>query len=322
VVRDVQKGKVDVMKGLIILVMLISVPVAALAGWEVAFFDDFNRPDGPVGAPWIVAGPDTLYISSGRVICPFDTSYGLIAYLHDEEGPNIALEMDFSFFGDTDGWYHAWIGGVTTGGDTVAYGAEMERDLFGLYFYPPESLIVEKPFAFQDYNVYSLRLAYYDPTGTVSLVVRDAYGVAADSIVVTGPGSDFSMVYVGIENRASDDQKWLDNVTMWLTAYSGVPKGPDTEGLSLELYSPSPNPCSGQTAISYALPVAGDVTISIYSTMGREVMTWYRPDASAGYHETRWDGTAYDGTPVAPGVYMCTVKAGGQVQSRKLVVTQ
>jgi hypothetical protein len=320
--RGVRKGKVIAVKNLVLLMMLVALPVVASAGWEVAFFDDFNRPDGPVGLPWVIAGPDTLQISSGRVVCPFDTSYGLVAYTHEEAGPSIALEMDFSFFGDTDGWFHGWIGGITESGDTVAYGAEMERGLFGLYFYPPESLIVEKSFTYEDYNVYSLRLAYDHSTGKASLTIRDTYGVAWDSIGVTGPGSEFSMIYVGIENRAYDDAKWLDNTTMWLLATSGLPEGPGATGTRLELAAPLPNPSSDRTLISFETQTAGDVSVVIYDTLGREVMAWQKAGAAPGYHEVYWDATTHDGSRVAPGVYLCTVRAGAESQSRKMVVTR
>jgi hypothetical protein len=310
------------MKRLMLSVILVALPVAVSAGWEVAFFDDFNRPDGPLGPPWVLAGPDTLYIRSGQVICPFDTSYALSAYTHDESGPSIALEVDFSFFGDTDGWFHAWIGGVTTVGDTVAYGAEMERGLFGLYFYPPESLIVEKPFTYQDYSVYSMRLAYDHSSGTASLTIRDVYGVAWDSIGVTGPGSDFEMVYIGIENRAHDDAKWLDNATMWLVPSSGLPGDPGTGGLDLSLAPPFPNPLSDCTLISYEIPAAGEVSITIYDTLGREVMAWHEVTAARGRNEITWDANACNGRPVAPGIYLCTVKTGAGSRTRKMVVAR
>jgi hypothetical protein len=318
----VRKGRVTIMKKLVLLVTLVALPITAWAGWEIAFFDDFNRPDGPLGPPWVIAGPDTLQINSGRVICPFDTSYGLVAYTDDESGPSIALELDFSFFGDTDGWFHGWIGGTTESGDTVAYGAELERGLFGLYYYPPESLIVERPFTYEDYNVYSMRLAYDRSTGKASLTIRDTYGVAWDSVGVTGPGSEFSMVYVGIENRSYDDAKWLDNTTMWLEATSGLPEGRSPATPMLSLAAPFPNPSSGRTLISFDVRTSADVSITVSDILGREVMTWDRSNAAPGNHEVSWDATTYDGSLVSPGVYLCTLRAGTETRSRKMVIAR
>ena len=90
----------------------------------------------------------------------------------------------------------------------------------------------------------------------------------------------------------------------------------------LELAQPFPNPSSDRTLISYEIPAAGDVSITIYDTQGREVMTWYETHAAPGRYEARWDATTYDGRRVVPGVYMCTVRAGTEVMSRKMVITR
>ena len=114
------------MKSLNVLIVLVLVltPAAALAtDWEVAFSDDFNRPDGPLGPPWFDAGPDTLMIQTGRVVSA-ESTYSLSGYDHPEGRPSAVLETHFSFQGDTDGWFHFWIAGIS-GPDTVAYGAEI-----------------------------------------------------------------------------------------------------------------------------------------------------------------------------------------------------
>jgi hypothetical protein len=230
--------------------------------------------------------------------------------------------MDFSFFGDTTGYFHGWIGGITNFGDTVAYGAEMERGLFGLYYYPPESLIVEKPFTYQDYSVYSMRLAYDQSTGEASLTIRDVYGVAWDSVSVTGPGCNFDRIYVGIENHNQTDAKWLDNTTMWLVPYAGTVADRDIAGPALELYPALPNPCYDGTVISYRIPAAQDVSFAIFDVMGRKVMSLDDVGALPGLHEVRWDATTEDGIRVAPGVYVCTVRAGEETRSGKIAVTR
>jgi hypothetical protein len=198
----------------------------------------------------------------------------------------------------------------------------MERGLFGLYFYPPESLLVEKTFAYEDYNVYSMRLAYDHSTAEASLTIRDTYGVEWDSIWAAGPGADFDRVYVGIENHAHYDAKWLDNTAMWLLAASGLPERSDDRVQGLELATPYPNPSSDRILISYRTPVAGDVSVTIFDTLGRDVMAWQRSGVAPGYHEVRWDATTYDGRRVAPGVYQCTVRAGADVRTCKMVVAR
>lgn len=309
------------MKHLTILsvILILTATATFSADWDVVFSDDFNRPDGPLGPPWLDYAPDTLSIQSGRVVLP-QTGYGLSGFDDSETGPSMVLEMDFSFLGDEDGWFHAWIGGIGGSGDTVAYGAEFDRDTFGLYFYPPESLLVEEGFAFDPYTVYSMRLAYDHSTGIASLSVRDAFGVAGDSIGVSGPSTDFSMMRVGVENKVYTS-KWLDNVVLRVMLWSGVQAWPRSSARHVELYPPYPNPCRDATVIAFEIPRAGDVSVAIYNMQGQEIRRWHRPACAPGYHEQRWDATSGDGDRISPGVYLCTVKAGDQSVSRKLIVS-
>jgi hypothetical protein len=307
------------MKNLIVLILLISVPASLSAGWQIVFSDDFNRPDGPLGPPWFDAGPGVLRIQSGRVVCD-SLAYGLSGYDHSEAGPSIALETDFSFLGDANGWFHFWIAGIGGPGDTVAYGAEMDRHTFGLYFYPPESLLVEKAFAFDPYTVYTMRLEYDHLTGIASLIVRDAFGPTADSIWTYGVGTDFNTIRVGIEDKDSID-KWFDNVVLWQKPWSGMPDEARDGGPRLKIHRPYPNPCSEQTVIAYETPRSMHVSITIYNTVGQEVRRWQHRAATPGYHEHLWDATSNDGSRVAPGVYLCTVQAEAQAVSRKIVIT-
>jgi hypothetical protein len=304
----------------VLMVALISVASAAMcADWDVIFSDDFNRPDGPLGPPWLDYGPDALSILAGRAALP-QTGYGLSGFDDSESGPSMVLEMDFGFEGDEDGYFHAWIGGADGAGDTVAYGAEFDRSTFGLYSFPPESLLVEAPFDFDPYTVYTMRLAYDHSTGIASLSVRDALGVTGDSLGVPGPSTNFTMIRVGFENEVHND-KWLDNVVLRVMLWSGVEAWPGSSAPRIELYPPYPNPCRDATVIAYELPAAGDVSIAIYNTQGQEVRRWYRSEAAPGYHEQHWDATSGDGRRVSPGVYLCSVRSGVESASRKLIVT-
>ena len=233
----------------------------------------------------------------------------------------MALETDFCFLGDANGWFHFWIAGIGAPDDTVAYGAQMDRQSFGLYFYPPESLLVGKAFAFDPYTVYTMRLEYSHSTDIAKLIVRDVYGPTADSVWTNGVGTDFNTIRVGIEDKDSID-KWFDNVVLWQKPWSGMPERPQSQQGELVFCAPCPNPCSRETLIRYEMPHSADVLITVYNTMGQEVMSWKQMHAAPGYHEKRWDATARDGSGVSPGVYFCEIRAGTQSASRKMIVTK
>jgi hypothetical protein len=315
-----RKGSTMKNLAILIVLVLVSLPAAALStDWVAVFSDDFNRPDGPLEPPWFDAAPDTLFIQSGRVVSA-ESTYSLSGYDHHRGSQSAVLETHFGFQGDEDGWFHFWIAGIS-GSDTVSYGVEIDTQTLGLYFYPPESLIVESAFAFDLNSFYTMRLAYEHSTGTASVSVQDFFSPAGDSIGAAGVGIGFNTIRVGIENKMFTD-KFFDNVVFRLISLSGVFGEARTGDWDLKLYPPCPNPCNEGAVISYEIPRAGDVSIAIYNTLGQEVRRWHRASAGPGYHEIRWDVASGNGRRVSPGVYMCTVETLEGSRSRKMIVTR
>ncbi|MFH1219018.1 MAG: FlgD immunoglobulin-like domain containing protein [Candidatus Eisenbacteria bacterium] len=84
-----------------------------------------------------------------------------------------------------------------------------------------------------------------------------------------------------------------------------------------------PNPLSGSTTISFAMPTSGKTTVDIYDMLGRKVTALLSQDVDAGYHAVVWNGTDARGNAVAPGVYFCKVGFMDQAPiMRKLVKLQ
>lgn len=80
----------------------------------------------------------------------------------------------------------------------------------------------------------------------------------------------------------------------------------------------APNPSRGAVTLSYALPVAGAVEVTVHDVAGRTVATLLSGRAEAGPHEARWDGRDADGRRAPPGVYLCRVRAGGEAVTRRI----
>ncbi len=74
---------------------------------------------------------------------------------------------------------------------------------------------------------------------------------------------------------------------------------------------PFPNPASAQTALSYALPASGHVTLQIFDVRGRLVRTLTDGEQEAGTHTASWNGTADNGRRVALGMYLAKLTVGG-----------
>jgi hypothetical protein len=75
-----------------------------------------------------------------------------------------------------------------------------------------------------------------------------------------------------------------------------------------------PNPFNSNTNFNFTLPIASDVTLTVYDMLGREVATVAKGAMTAGSHTVNWSA---DG--LATGVYMYTLTAGEFSQSKKLV---
>jgi len=89
---------------------------------------------------------------------------------------------------------------------------------------------------------------------------------------------------------------------------------------SYELQQNYPNPFNPATRISFALPQAGEVSLSIYNTNGQLVKQVASGRYASGRHTLVWDATNERGERVASGVYLYVLKAGDFSAQRKLVL--
>jgi hypothetical protein len=88
----------------------------------------------------------------------------------------------------------------------------------------------------------------------------------------------------------------------------------------LGLMPASPNPFTGQTALSFSLPEATNVMLAIYNVSGQLVRTLEGGQVSAGNHQVTWDGTDDTGAKVAKGVYFCRLETAGFSATEKVVM--
>ncbi|MGH7491667.1 MAG: M4 family metallopeptidase [bacterium] len=129
---------------------------------------------------------------------------------------------------------------------------------------------------------------------------------------------------------ASDDNDdvYIDEIEFRGTAGSGaaLARGSNTlEAVaalpeSFELRQNYPNPFNPSTTISFALPEASEVSLTIYNMSGQLVKKLVAGGMEAGEHSMVWDATDERGLRVASGVYAYVLKAGEFVSKRKLVL--
>lgn len=81
-----------------------------------------------------------------------------------------------------------------------------------------------------------------------------------------------------------------------------------------------PNPFNPTTRFRVALPQTGHVEISVFNILGQKVSTLVNEVRDAGYHTITWNGTGYDGSPAASGIYFVRMNADKFVSVQKVML--
>ena len=91
---------------------------------------------------------------------------------------------------------------------------------------------------------------------------------------------------------------------------------PDTYSLS----APYPNPFNLETCFKLSLSNDCKVNFKIYNLLGQEVCTLFDGFKASGEHTLKWDGGNNRGCPLASGIYIYRLEAGGEVFIGKSVL--
>lgn len=90
--------------------------------------------------------------------------------------------------------------------------------------------------------------------------------------------------------------------------------------LAFSLAQNYPNPFNSETLIRFALPAPAEVELAVYSLAGQQVAVLAAGSREAGTYTLHWDGRDDQGHPLASGVYLYRLQAGGASALRKLLL--
>jgi hypothetical protein len=76
-----------------------------------------------------------------------------------------------------------------------------------------------------------------------------------------------------------------------------------------------PNPFNPSTVITFTIPTAGNVTLTVYNSLGQEVATLIN-----GYKKTQTYNLTFNGSDLASGVYIYTLKYDNNLVSKKMIL--
>jgi serine protease AprX len=91
---------------------------------------------------------------------------------------------------------------------------------------------------------------------------------------------------------------------------------------SFSLAQNYPNPFSSATTISFDLPTASRVELSIFDLSGRKVTTLVDSQMEGGTHKLEWNGVNSNGEKLPSGLYICRLSAGSYQSAMKMILTK
>jgi len=116
-----------------------------------------------------------------------------------------------------------------------------------------------------------------------------------------------------------------DNIVYVFNAIAS-PTGVDDNGSnqalpsSFSLAQNYPNPFNPVTSVSYDVPAAAHIRITVHNVLGQQVAVLVDQVKSPGVHTVSWDASDSQGQPVASGVYFYRMQSGAFSATRKMVL--
>ncbi|MCF6271459.1 MAG: T9SS type A sorting domain-containing protein [Melioribacteraceae bacterium] len=163
-----------------------------------------------------------------------------------------------------------------------------------------------------DTTLHTMRITWRDGTityegtgGTVSTFYSDF-----DSLryVFIGAGKSYGFGLVGQKFKSIKIVDLGITVSVDNKRNKNIPQ-------KFEISQNYPNPFNPSTTITYALPKAGDVEVSVYNIMGQKVAALVKAHQSAGVKEVTWNAGN-----LSSGIYFYSVKYGDKVKNMKMLL--
>jgi hypothetical protein len=126
-------------------------------------------------------------------------------------------------------------------------------------------------------------------------------------------GYDFGESYFFLNGCVIDDIVYGD------TTLTDVDDELNSLPTEYKLEQNYPNPFNPSTRISWQSPVGSWQTLKVYDVLGREVTTLVDEFRNAGSYEVEFNATSCIKNP-ASGIYFYQLKAGGYVETKKMLL--
>ncbi len=166
--------------------------------------------------------------------------------------------------------------------------------------------------------LYILMSGFIDPVGgaVVTGTVSDTSGTTVSQALVSFIlASDTTIAFQG---RTDQQGNYLIDIDE-NTTIDQDNKGADIPS-NISLFQNYPNPFNPNTRISFHIDRNMPVSLVIVNILGQTVRVLVSEKMIAGTHTVFWDGRDESGRGIGSGLYICLMKAGGNVFSRKIIL--
>lgn len=155
-------------------------------------------------------------------------------------------------------------------------------------------------------------------TGTIALLLQRQGDLDHDAIFDLLTGSALDLGATGWDPDFGHGR--LDALAAVTATMTGVPAAAPEPRCRLQ--PALPNPFNPTTVLTFEIATDGPVDLAVYDPRGRRVAVLAQDQLPAGRHEYTWRAQDDGGRPVAGGVYIARLVAGGDVDTRLLTVVR
>jgi len=319
-----------------------------LLALDKAHVGDYTEDANLVSPPVITnAGPSPR---AGTVL--FDNSYAqqqpkvkvrLSTYTWPTDAFMIAR---YAVINDTTISYPLYLGiavspepGGAYGGETVTYDATKKVAYFyvsGTAMYVGLKIVSGSPYSFHalDYDVYSPSDPSSDAADDSTRYKMTALPGFDNSLTASADGSIYNL-NVGPVTIAHGDSSTFSVAYVWGTTLAAMQAAADSADArykkvftsiqqtsqavpqSTSLLQNYPNPFNPGTVIEFQLHHAGEVSLSVYDVLGREVAVLANGTLNAGTYRV-----PFDGRQLASGIYYYRLVAGSFIESKRMLLVK
>lgn len=171
------------------------------------------------------------------------------------------------------------------------------------------------------FYVYSELYKAGTPVGYGASLISANYGSYTELVqtinYITGDVPDTMIITMGISQESgphTGSYFYLDDLS--LSPAMGVSEHQTQVPAAFSLSQNYPNPFNPTTAISYALPVRGQVRLEVFNVLGERVAILVNTEKEAGYYTVNW-------TPkTGSGMYFYRMQSGSYTAVGKMVLAK